>query len=81
MTNSKHPFEKILEKALAKSHGDENHVLGEAERLKERGYAPREIFEVLKKLKQSLLIEADEKVVGEALEEFSQYVDLEKDMR
>ncbi len=74
-----HPFEKILEKAIAKSKGDENHVLGEAEKLKEHGYSPREIYDVLKKLKQSLIIEADEKIVGEALEEFSQYVDLEDD--
>ncbi len=74
-----HPFEKIFEKALAKSHSDENHVLGEAERLKDQGYAPREIYEVLRKLKQSLIIESDEKIVGEAFEEFSQYVDLDKD--
>ena len=74
-----HPFEKIFEKALSKSYGDENHVLGEAEELKEKGYSPREIYDVLKKLKQSLIIEADEKVICEALEEFSQYIDLEDD--
>lgn len=73
-----HPFEKIFEKAIAKSRGDENHVLGEAERLKEMGYAPKEIYDVLKKLKSSLLIEADEAIVAYALEEFSQYVDLDR---
>ncbi len=72
-----HPFEKIFEKTISKSKGDENHVLGEAERLMELGYAPIEIFTVLKKLKQSLIVEAEEKIVGEALEEFTQYVDLD----
>lgn len=74
-----HPFEKIFEKALAKSKGYENHVHGEAEKLKELGYAPLEIYTVLKKLKNALIIEADEKIVTEALEEFSQYVDLDQD--
>ncbi len=72
-----HPFEKMFEKAIAKSYGDENHVLGTAESLRERGYAPVEIYNVLKKLHQGLIQEADEKIVGEALEEFSQYVDLD----
>ncbi len=70
-----HPFEKMFEKAIAKSRGDENHVLGEAERLKELGYAPIEIYTVLKKLKRALISESDEAIVGEALEEFSQYVE------
>ncbi len=70
-----HPFEKMFEKALAKSKGDENHVLGEAEKLLEKGYAPREVYDVLVKMKQSLLIEAEEKIVGEAVEEFAQYID------
>jgi hypothetical protein len=72
-----HPFEKIFEKAIAKSRGDENHVLGEAEKLMGNGYAPKEIYDVLRKLKQSLIVEAEEKIVGEAVEEFSQYVDLD----
>ncbi len=70
-----HPFEKMFEKAIAKSRGDENHVLGEAERLMELGYAPLEIYTVLKKLNGALIAPADEAIVGEALEEFSQYVD------
>jgi Holliday junction resolvasome RuvABC DNA-binding subunit len=70
-----HPFEKIFEKAIAKSRGDENHVLGEAEKLRELGYAPKEIYAVLTKLKQSLISDADEKIVAEAVEEFSQYID------
>jgi hypothetical protein len=72
-----HPFEKLLEKAIAKSHGDENFVLGEAEKLMEQGYAPKEIYDVLKKLKQSLIAPIDEAIVGEALEEFSRYIDEE----
>ncbi len=72
-----HPFEKMFEKALAKSKGDENHVLGEAEKLLEKGYAPKEIYDVLVKLKQSLIIDAEEKIVGEAVEEFTQYVDVD----
>ena len=76
-----HPFEKMFEKALAKSKGDENHVLGEAEKLLEKGYAPREIYEVLTKLKQSLIIEAEEKIVAEAIEEFAQYVDLDDPLK
>ncbi len=75
-----HPFEKMFEKALAKSKGDENHVLGEAEKLLEKGYAPREIYNVLTKLKQSLIIEAEEKIVAEAVEEFMQYVDLDDEV-
>jgi len=72
-----HPFAKIFEKAIPKSKGDENHVLGEAEKLMGQGYAPKEIFEVLQKMKVGLLIEAEEKIVAEALEEFAQYVDLD----
>lgn len=72
-----HPFEKMFEKALAKSHGDSNFVLGEAEKLKELGYPVQEIYEVLNTLKKSLISDSDEAVVAEALEEFSQYIDEE----
>lgn len=75
-----HPFEKIFEKALAKSKGDENHVLGEAEKILGKGYAPKEIYDVLVKLKQSLIIEAEEKIVGEAVEEFTQYIDVDDEV-
>jgi hypothetical protein len=67
---SHHPFEKILEKALQKSHGDENAVLGEAERLMEEGYPPKEILEVLIKLKNSYVDPFDEAIFAEAIEEF-----------
>ena len=72
-----HPFERLLEKQIPNSRGDENAVLGEAERLMEQGYTPKEIYGVLLKLKQSLISPADEAIVAYALEEFSQYVDLD----
>lgn len=72
-----HPFEKLIEKEIPNSRGDENRVLGEAERLMEQGYSPKEIYEVLKKLKQSLIADADVEILTEAVEEFSQYVDEE----
>ncbi len=70
-----HPFSKIFEKALAKSKGDENHVLGEAEKLKERGYGVTEIYDVLVHLKNSLIGDADAAIVAEAVEEFGQYIE------
>lgn len=72
-----HPFARMFEKAIPKSRGDENHVLGQAEKLLDAGYAPKEIYDVLLRLKKSLIAEADEKIVAEALEEFEQYVDLD----
>ncbi len=72
-----HPFERMFEKALAKSKGDENHVLGKAEELKEKGYAVKEIYDVLSKLQKSLVSDADRAIVAEAVEEFSQYLDLD----
>lgn len=68
-----HPFSKLFEKALAKSRGDENHVLGEAEKLRERGYRVEEIYEVLVKLQKSLVSEADVAILTEAIEEFEHY--------
>lgn len=70
-----HPFERIFEKALERSRGDENHVLGEAEKLREKGYAVSEIFTVLRNMKQSYINPAHEEILDEALEEFAQYVD------
>lgn len=70
-----HPFSKLFEKALAKSKGDENAVLGEAEKMKERGYSVNEIYDVLVKLQKSLIADADVAILKEAVEEFSQYLD------
>ncbi len=70
-----HPFEKIFEKSIAKSRGDENHVLGEAEKMREKGYSPDEIFTVLKKLHTTLISDADRAILSEAVEEFSRHID------
>ncbi len=72
-----HPFEQIFEKALERSRGDENHVLGEAEKLRESGYAGSEIYTVLRNMKQSHINPADEEILDEALEEFAQYVEID----
>jgi len=72
-----HPFEKMLLKAIPRSKGDENHVLGTAEDLKDKGYAPKEIYDVLVRLKKSLISDSEEAIVTEAVEEFSQYIDEE----
>ena len=71
-----HPFEKIFEAALKKSTLEENLVLMEAEKILKKGYSPIEIFAVLTKLKQSLVLDADEHIVGEAAEEFSRHLDI-----
>lgn len=68
-----HPFAHIFEKALKNSHGDENLVLGEAEKLLEKGYNANEIYGVLTKLQKAYIDAADVAVLNEAVEEFSQY--------
>ena len=68
-----HPFEKLFELALKKSTREENYVLNEAEKLKEKGYPVDEIYTVLKKLRNSLIQDADVEIVTEATEEFSRH--------
>ena len=68
-----HPFEKLFELALKKSTREENYVLNEAEKLKEKGYPVDEIYTVLKKLQNSLIQDADVEIVTEATEEFSRH--------
>ena len=70
-----HPFSILFEKALKKSTPEENCVLEEAEGLRRKGYSVQEIFEVLQRLHQDLVQDKDMEVVGEALEEFSKYVE------
>ncbi|HEU4677538.1 MAG TPA: hypothetical protein VFS75_02360 [Candidatus Paceibacterota bacterium] len=64
-----HPFEGLFEKALMRSHGDENAVLGQAERLLDEGYPPKEICDALRSVQRSLIAAADEAIIVEALEE------------
>jgi uncharacterized membrane-anchored protein len=67
---SKHPFEKMFDKALRLSTKDVNLVLKEAKRLREKGYSDIEITEVLEKLEKSLIDDSEAQVVQEALEDF-----------
>lgn len=70
-----HPFMKMFDKALKKSTELDNEVLVVAEKLREKGYSSEEIGSVLKKLHKSLIQPEDSEIVGEALEEFSQYLE------
>ena len=70
-----HPFEKMLDAAIKKSTPFENEVLKVAENLKEKGYSTDEIFTVLTKLHKSLIDKDEAEIVGEAVEEFSRYVE------
>lgn len=68
-----HPFTKIFETALKKSTEDDNLVLVEAEKLQEKGYSTREIYDVLLKLQQGLIDDTESEIVREAAEEFAEY--------
>lgn len=71
-----HPFSKMFDKALKKSDPKENQVLEVAEKLRAKGYSPREIFDVLTKLQKSLIDKGEMTIVSEAIEEFVQHLDL-----
>lgn len=70
-----HPFTKMFDLALKKSTELDNQVLKEAEKLREKGYSPQEIYTVLVKLQKSLIDKEESEIVGEAVEEFERYVD------
>ena len=67
-----HPFEKIFLKALKNSFAEENLVLLEALRLRDKGYRSEEITDVLVKLKKSLIDVGEATIVEEAIEEFDE---------
>lgn len=69
-----HPFEAMFSRALKRSTSETNLVLREAEKLREKGYAPLEILTVLRKMKISRIDETEESIVGEAAEVFESYV-------
>ena len=69
-----HPFNRQLNLALNKSTPEENLVLKEAEKIKDKGYRPEEILEVLKKLHFGLLDDTESEIVGKAVEEFSRHI-------
>ncbi len=70
-----HPFSTLFEKALKKSTPEDNLVLEEAEALRKKGYSVHEIYEVLQKLERALVQDKDSALVGEAVEEFSKYIE------
>ena len=71
-----HPLTKMFDLALKKSTELDNQVLKEAEKLREKGYSPQEIYTVLVKLQKSLIDKEESEIVKEAVEEFEKYVDL-----
>ena len=69
-----HPFEKILSRALTQCEPELNAVLREAEKLREKGYAPTEIHSVLRKMKISRIDETEELLLDEAVKAFELYI-------
>ena len=69
-----HPFVKFLDKALAKSTEEDNCVLKEAMRLKDKGYNPEEIHTLLVQLQKGLIDDTDAAIAAEAAEEFEEYL-------
>ena len=63
-----HPFAKIFEKALKNSLTDENLVLRDAEKLREKGYSETEILAVLTKLQKSLIDDTEAEIVQDAID-------------
>lgn len=70
-----HPFEKIFAEALKNSSEFDNVVLEKAEGLVVKGYAGREIAQVLQKYAKGLIDPKEELIVQEAFEEFAHYLD------
>lgn len=74
-----HPFAKMFEKALKKSTIENNVVLVEAEKLRQKGYRVEEIAVVLQKLRKSLIDKTESEIVGEAEEEFERYLNSDEE--
>jgi len=68
-----HPFAKMFNTALKKSTIEDNLVLKEAEKLKDKGYSPEEIHRVLVSAGIGLIDDTESKIVAEAVEEFSRH--------
>ena len=69
-----HPFEKIFYKKLKQSSVEDNLVLKEALKIKEKGYRPEEIAGVLQNLQKSLIDDIEAEIVTDALEEFELFL-------
>jgi hypothetical protein len=67
-----HPFMRLFEDALYKSTKDENVLLERAEYLRDAGYDPQEVRDVLLRFKGTLLIKEDSEIVKDALDVFSE---------
>ncbi len=65
-----HPFISFFDKALKKSTLEENMVLREALKLREKGYRDEEVGEVLRMFTKSLIDDREASIAREALEEF-----------
>jgi uncharacterized membrane-anchored protein len=72
MTNSKHPFEKMFDKALRKSTFDENYVFDVADKLRSKGYRDTEIMSVLNNLQKALIDDNEALLVQDAIDRFEE---------
>lgn len=70
-----HPFEKLFSDALKQSTDFDNVVLERASDLHSKGYAGKEIAQVLKKFAGSLIDPQEAAVVREAYEEFASFLE------
>jgi hypothetical protein len=70
-----HPFTKLFTTALKKSTLEDNRVLEEAEHIRAKGYDAREIYDVLEKLRKSLLSDTEASIVQEAAEHVERHID------
>jgi hypothetical protein len=65
-----HPFISFFDKGLKKSTSEDNVVLQEALKLREKGYRDEEVGEVLRSFAKSLVDDREAGIAEEALEEF-----------
>ncbi len=70
-----HPFEKLFADALKQSTELDNAVLEKATDLLEKGYAGKEIAQVLLKYSKGLIDTKESAIVHEAYEEFASFLD------
>ena len=67
-------FYKMLYNALQDSTLENNLVLKEAEKIKDKGYSTEEIYGLLQRLQTGLIDEAETEIANEAAEEFSRHL-------
>jgi hypothetical protein len=69
----KHPFAALFTKALRKSTKEQNLVLVEAKRIKDKGYSVEELYGVLVSIQKGLIERADREILDEAVGAFEAY--------